>query len=1045
MAFPTSISATTDVLADTKRRVKPFISSGGNVYVIAPSGTTGGQGITAYKATDPTSSFSSVGTGPSFTNLESMHATQDGDIIYVVSIDSDPIVEFHEFNMGTDTWDTTNETVEDISGKDAPTAVTSYWATIAYRDVSGDELVIAYSGQVDANMGTDYDRVDFAHKDKTATSWTGPVAMDAGGGAHYRYPGAQTGTNNKVHVIWDTTTQIQGRSISTTNTLSTQANITAGASLGILPGGTADVSGTQHLIFSCADNANGNGQSFIAEEDGSDNLSWGGTNLSFVADAAINIPALDIAVEPGTSTFHAIFSDQSNDDLYRSSSSGGTSWGTPVSQWTGTTTKSVGCNVYTRSGDVVLAYLYENDSDSLLYYDEYTISTGGTEYTESPTMTGTGTLSLTREIQLAKSYTATGTESLTKTASYLKTLTHSGTGTLGTPVKAVTKDTFGMSGTGTSSLTKGLQYQQSPTMTATGTNVLSKTADYLRTFTYTGTGAESLTKTSTLARSFSYTATGTESLTKTADYLRTFTYTGTGTESLTKTADYLRTLTYTGTGTNSLTKGLQYQQSPTMSATGTNVLSKTADYLRSLTYSGTGTNTLSKIGQYERSFGYSGTGTSNTPTKDVSLDAKTYSATGSLAFSQGLFFDRSFSMSGIGASALTKLLAYTKTLNQTGTGTSTLTREIGYNFSYTGVGTSSVTQDVTYTLSFSSGATGTLGTPVKAITLDAKTFSATGSLVFTQGLFYDRIFTPTATGTNALTKTITFDRQFSYSGVGTLGTPVKAVELSKTYSAVGSLGTPLKAVDLSYTYTGTGTASLTKGLAFEENHSMSATGSVTFADAVNYVDTFIYSGVGTPSIVRQIEVSFTSTAVGTAAIQKAVELLKTYNATGSVVETDEFQTAFQGNMTATGTVVFAKQFNEGGGGGEVANTITQTTLKGEADDREIYRIIHIYSDGSEETDLVVYDNSAFVGNSLRGRLMAVWAMGSAGVTRLEWDQTADYPAISVDPSNGIHYDFTRLGGIPNPGGAGATGDLVLSTSALDLDDELTLIIQVNQD
>lgn len=128
----------------------------------------------------------------------------------------------------------------------------------------------------------------------------------------------------------------------------------------------------------------------------------------------------------------------------------------------------------------------------------------------------------------------------------------------------------------------------------------------------------------------------------------------------------------------------------------------------------------------------------------------------------------------------------------------------------------------------------------------------------------------------------------------------------------------------------------------------------------------------------------------------------------------------------------------------MANTVTQRTLIGSGSDKNIVRLIHIVSDGSEETDLVVYDNSAFIADTAKGRLDRVLVCGDAATIRLEWDQTADSPALSVNPSNGIDFDLRQFGGIPNPNGSGATGDLVLSSAALDAGDEVTLILHISQ-
>lgn len=126
------------------------------------------------------------------------------------------------------------------------------------------------------------------------------------------------------------------------------------------------------------------------------------------------------------------------------------------------------------------------------------------------------------------------------------------------------------------------------------------------------------------------------------------------------------------------------------------------------------------------------------------------------------------------------------------------------------------------------------------------------------------------------------------------------------------------------------------------------------------------------------------------------------------------------------------------------NTITQTTLLGAGKDKNIVRRIFIVSDGSEETDLVVYDNSAFQANVGLGKLDKVTAIGSDCVCRLEWDATTDVVATSVNPNSSGEVCFRGIGGLRNPGGTGATGDLLLTTAGLDAGDEVTLILEISQ-
>lgn len=126
------------------------------------------------------------------------------------------------------------------------------------------------------------------------------------------------------------------------------------------------------------------------------------------------------------------------------------------------------------------------------------------------------------------------------------------------------------------------------------------------------------------------------------------------------------------------------------------------------------------------------------------------------------------------------------------------------------------------------------------------------------------------------------------------------------------------------------------------------------------------------------------------------------------------------------------------------NTIQRRTLVGSGSDKIIWLHIHITSDGSEETNLIAYDNSAFVNNVLKGNLMSITAMGSSCTLVFKWDQTADSYVCAVDPINSPCRSFKTYGGIGNPGAAGATGDLLLSTAGLDAGDEVTIILEIYQ-
>lgn len=129
----------------------------------------------------------------------------------------------------------------------------------------------------------------------------------------------------------------------------------------------------------------------------------------------------------------------------------------------------------------------------------------------------------------------------------------------------------------------------------------------------------------------------------------------------------------------------------------------------------------------------------------------------------------------------------------------------------------------------------------------------------------------------------------------------------------------------------------------------------------------------------------------------------------------------------------------------MANTITQQTVYGSATSKLVVRAIHISSDGSEETDLILYDNSAFINDVSKGSLMKVIVIGSAANFTLKWDQTTDSTICLVNVPQALQLDFSDFGGIHNPNGTGATGDLLLSTANLDNGDLVSMFLYIRQD
>ena len=132
----------------------------------------------------------------------------------------------------------------------------------------------------------------------------------------------------------------------------------------------------------------------------------------------------------------------------------------------------------------------------------------------------------------------------------------------------------------------------------------------------------------------------------------------------------------------------------------------------------------------------------------------------------------------------------------------------------------------------------------------------------------------------------------------------------------------------------------------------------------------------------------------------------------------------------------------------MANTKTNRRII--SGSKRIIQYLTIASDGSEETDYVVYDSS-LVADALGKEdtkmctiLSIMYSTSSVvGINKLEWDATADVLAWGLPLASGSGiFDFTKFGGLKNAGATGITGDVTLSTTGLVNGDVLSLIIEL---
>lgn len=98
--------------------------------------------------------------------------------------------------------------------------------------------------------------------------------------------------------------------------------------------------------------------------------------------------------------------------------------------------------------------------------------------------------------------------------------------------------------------------------------------------------------------------------------------------------------------------------------------------------------------------------------------------------------------------------------------------------------------------------------------------------------------------------------------------------------------------------------------------------------------------------------------------------------------------------------------------------------------RRAVRLLNI-SDGTGESGVVKIDKSALTGpdGTEPTKLVieeVVWNVNGFTSVRLYWDHTTDDEAIVL--SGAGSRDYTSVGGLQDPGSAGDTGDIILTTA-----------------
>ena len=105
---------------------------------------------------------------------------------------------------------------------------------------------------------------------------------------------------------------------------------------------------------------------------------------------------------------------------------------------------------------------------------------------------------------------------------------------------------------------------------------------------------------------------------------------------------------------------------------------------------------------------------------------------------------------------------------------------------------------------------------------------------------------------------------------------------------------------------------------------------------------------------------------------------------------------------------------------------------------------YITGDATQLTDAVLVDVSALSGSPTSVKIVGIKAQFSGFTGTLEWDATTDVPIMEIPINQEIDQSYRRFGGLQNNGGAGVTGDILLSTPLIAAGDNGFIILELKK-
>lgn len=355
-------------------------------YTILAGGTFG-EALLAFKATDPTSSFTEQDSGnrPSLRGTvaaASVWSFLKGTTIHVSGQSSSTVkqVDYVAFDTSSDTWGTIVTVDSNPGGDDGPNAVA---CSIAVEG-TGSDIIIAYQGEADKDMGTSYATIDYAKSTDGGSSWTdnaNSVAGVANGVTHYTGPVIVRGSSDRMHIFFMDDTGNDGyqrtlRSDDTLETFPSAFDTTLGGAVYTFgPGISYDDGGTQKVRAPYHDGTSL--RASIVELDSADTPTV--TTTAGVSDSAIDVNASSnatVAMANNGTDEHLLYAEDTTQDIFHDVNTGA-GWGTDTEVLDAVTVTHISPNIYDRSG-TKLAYIY--DDGGTVKYNE--VDLGGAATTD---------------------------------------------------------------------------------------------------------------------------------------------------------------------------------------------------------------------------------------------------------------------------------------------------------------------------------------------------------------------------------------------------------------------------------------------------------------------------------------------------------------------------------------------------------------------------------------------------------------------------------------------------------------------------------------